>query len=755
MKELLKWIADNPRTSLVCGLVFSLGLAVGIGRLRIDASLAALISGEDPRIRYLENAVENFEEHPRILILIHDPELFSPGVLTTAKDFCDDLSEIPGVLKVTSLFNQESPVHRRGEFFSEPLLPAIPKNPTELAARKEALLANGIVRGNLLSDRGDTLVAMVSIEEENSGGGNHAGILARIEEQRVETLKSLPATALIAVSGVPVTKAAIWDRILWDIRVLGPVALVVIGAIIFFFYRSFAAVLLPLLTGVLSALATLGFMGFMGYSINVFLSIIIVLVVVLGCTEDLHILSEFRRHVEEGCRAREALARTGESAGRALLLTSATTTLGFLSLALTDLDGLRSFAVSCSFGMLANFVVTLLVVPALLAIVPVARTGARSRLSFTDRLAKFLTTTLARHRPRVILVAMLLLAVSVIGAFRLRISSDYHLFCPRSGGPVEAHELSTELLGGGTMLLVVVETHASRGIYVPENFAALLRLREFLQKEGADPFGYLTFLDEARRSRGSPGLDPANPPGSGEIANLAAAMPPGLFAEFIDFDASRTAMRLKIDAPESEKTAAFERRLDKFVKANLPPNLEVKVTGEKAIVDRLSDAVARQLFGNLALLAIVTALLIALFAGSVKQGLLFMIPNLFPLAAIFGAMGWLDIPLALGTCPVALVAFGIAVDDTIHYLLRYNRERSGGLTSPDAAAAALRHELHPIVATSVVVAGGFLVLMLSPAPINFDISLLFIISTAVALFADLLVMPLVLSLGHAGKSPGR
>lgn len=755
MKRILEWAGNHPGMAMALALVFSLGLSTGIVHLRIDASLAALISGEDPRIRYLENAVENFEEHPRILILIHSPDLFSPSVLASVKNFCDGIAGIPGVLQVNSLFNQTSPVNRRGYVYAEPLLPVVPANPPELAAKKRALLENGIVRGHLLNGRGDALAVMVSIEKEDSGGGNHTAILSRIGEKQEETFEKLPASVRVSISGVPVTKAAIWQRILWDILVLGPVSLLVIGAVIFLFYRSLAAVLLPILTGALSALATLGFMGYAGYSINVFLSIIIVLVVVLGCTEDLHILSEFRRHVGEGCNTRDAIRRTGESAGRPLLLTSGTTTLGFLSLALTDLSGLRAFAISCSFGMAANFLVTILLVPAVLALLPKgARSPSRIRSPLIERFGVILSRIQVRHRSSVIFVALLFLGVSAAGALRLRINSDYHRFCPRTGGPVEAHAFFKEHFGGGTMLLVVLETGASRGILEPGNFAALLRLQAYLDHEGANPFGYVTFVNESLRGLGKPLLDPSKPPAPAQLAGIASSLPPELFREFIDFDASRTAIRVQINAPESTETAAFEKRLDDFVKANLPTGLEVGVTGEKAIIDRLSDSVARKLFGNLVFLAVVTALLIALFAGSLKQGLLSMVPNLFPLAAIFGAMGWLDIPLALGTCPVALVAFGIAVDDTIHYLLRYKRERASGRSAKAAAEAALRHELHPIVATSAVIAGGFLVLMLSPAPINFDIALLFLISTAVALFADLLVMPLILGFETKERKTG-
>lgn len=729
-------------------LVFSLGLATGLGRLRIDASLAALISGEDERIRYLGNAAENFVEHPQLLLLVHVPGLFEGDALERVRGFCTGLEAVPGVDKVTSLFHQRAPVNRRGAIYLEPLLPTIPRGDEALEETRRNLLANAVVRGQLLNDAGDTLAVFVSIGSESPGGVSHTKLLDALEGEAEVARATLPAGARIVITGVPAVKAAMWGRILGDLLWLGPLSLLVIGLVIFAFYRSPVAVLLPVLTGTLSAVATLGLMGFAGYSINVFLSIIIVLVVVLGCTEDLHILSEFRAAIASGCDPREAITRVAESSGQALLLTSATTTLGFLTLALTDLAGLRSFAVSCSFGMVINFVVTMLVAPAVLVSLPPTWSrehGAEGRPR--DRLADFLAGLIERRARLIALVAILFLGLSLAGIFRLELRSDYYRFCSREGGPVEAHAVATEHFGGASMILAVLESGQSRGILSPAGFSALLQLERFLEESGAHPFGYATFFHEYRRVLGRDPASAAEPPDEAALKEFTTAMPPSFFKEFLDYDASRSAVRLRLDSPTSRDTADFEQRLRDFAEEHLPLGFELVLTGEKVIIDQLSDTVARQLFGNLALLALVTALLIGAFAGSWRHGLLSVIPNLFPLAAIFGAMGWFGIPLALGTCPVALVAFGIAVDDTIHFLLRYRKHLDAGERSADAAFAALRHELHPVLATSVVVGCGFLVLMLSPAPVNFDIGLLFVISTGAALFADLLVMPLILRSG--------
>lgn len=754
MKFVLNWAGRNPWSALGLSLAVSLALSSGIGRLRIDASLAALISGEDPRIRYLDNATANFGNHPHVLMAVHSPDLFTPGVLGDARDFIDRLSAIPGVVKTASLFNEVAPVARGGVVFPGGILPAIPRDPAALERKRRELLENSIVKGVLLNETGDTLGVVFYLEAENPAGKNHERILAQMDAIRDEAVPRMRGEVQVAFLGIPNIKAAIWQRIFWDIKVLGPLSLAVIAVVIHAFYRSLAAVFLPVLTGLLSSAATLGFMGYLGYPINVFLSIIIVLVMVLGCTEDLHILSEFDRNVREGCGRIEAIKRVGISSGRALFLTSATTTFGFLSLAFNGIAGLRAFAVCCAFGMAVNFLITVLVVPAILVLLPPpVRNRGEARIPFMGRLEHVIISIVTRHKAAIAVSSIVFFILAGIGISRLEINSDYLRFCPRDSGPVRANDFISKHFGGAAYLMVTFETNENRGVFDPGNLRALYQLQEFLRKDCGVPFGYLNYLDEFGKALGRPAFTADTLPGESDLESFTGSFPGGMMEEFIDFDASRTAIRLKVDAPSSKYTAAIEARIREFAGSTLPGHLEIRVTGEKSIIDQLSDHIARQLFGNLVMLCLVTAVLIGLFVRSWRQGLLFLVPNLFPLAAIFGSMGWMGIPLGLGTCPVALVAFGIAVDDTIHFLLRYNAERARWPNPARAAVEALSRELHPIVATSVVVASGFVVIMFSPAPLSLDIGILFVISTIAALGADLLVTPLILV--HGGGAPPR
>jgi predicted RND superfamily exporter protein len=409
----------------------------------------------------------------------------------------------------------------------------------------------------------------------------------------------------------------------------------------------------------------------------------------------------------------------------------------------------REFAISCSFAMAINFVITVLTEPALLALLPLRKPSSSPEARFrSERYAHAFVGGLQRRKGIVLLVGFAVVVLSITAIPRIEINSDYFDFCHEESEAVRAKHFCSRHFEGGSFLTVVLETHTRDGIFAPEGMKSLYLLHEFLERECGHPFGWVNYMNEYQASLGRPLPTAESPPGEAEFGPFATSFPPNFFEAFLDFDRSRSAIRLKVVATGSKDTAAIESRILDFARAHLPDGIEVRITGEKSLVDRLSDATAQKLFENLAGLCLVTAVLISVFVRSWRQGLVFLVVNLVPVAAIYGAMGWLSIPLGLGTCAVALIVFGIAVDDTIHLILRYNRERRNGSLPAEAAASALCLELHPIVATSVIICGGIIVVVFSPAPINSDIGILFVIGTGAALAADVFLTPLLIVLAE-------
>lgn len=748
MERLFRWSSRHPLISLIGAGLICLVLGSGIVKLRVDASLEHLLSPQDARLVELENVRANFGNRPLVAVLAMAPDLFAAETLRALRALDDELASVEGVVEGSSLFRTAVPVARNGLVMSEAPLAKIPDDAGTLAAIREALLQNALLRGHFLNERGDAMVMLYFLPPEKAEEAVHAEVIARCEEILAEA--ETDAGLELTLVGVPKVKQQLQAHILWDLVWLTPIALLVVGLVIFLFFRSALSVSVPLLTGALSAAATLGFMGHAGYQISVFLSTIVVLVLVLGCAEDLHLLSEYFDEIDRGTDRLEAIARSGRSNGTALLLASATTILGFASLLYTEIVGMRQFAISCSVGLAVNFVVTLLVLPAVLALAPATR-RSRAADGFFRRLHHALRVLHHRHRGAMTGISLVVLLGAIVGISRLETDTDYLRFFSEGSETVKAYDRFSEAFGGAAHLTVTYETGTRHGVAAPEHVERLRRLHAFLKAECGSPVGLPDLLDEY----GKISRDAKHPLGraepGAEAAFLLENLPRTTLRPFVDYDGSRAAIRLRCHVPTSSQVLVLERRILDFAKQEFGEAAEVRVTGEPVLTAHLCELVTDRLVSNLAILSIVVAGLIAVIVRSIRQGIIALVPNLFPIVLTFGVMGWLGIPLSTATFPVANIALGIAVDDTIHFLLRYNSLRRSGMGIDRSLTKTLRAELRPIVATSITIGSGYLVMMASPLRANAEAGLLFAVAIFSALITDLVMTPVLLR-WLAGKS---
>lgn len=743
MNRIFRWSSSRPRLALFLAVLVTALLGSGIALLKVDPSLERLLSPDDPRVVYHEEVRTNFADRPVILAVARTPGLLTPATLEHLHAYGEALAETEGIEKVTSLFNTLVPQSDGSVLRGVRLLDAIPQDHAAVAALRERLLGNSLIRGNLLNEAGDAALFYLYPAPGTAEVTSPGNLLERLDRLTADFNGRQPDTRLSLV-GVPVVKAAMERNIRADLTVLGPYALLVVGVLIFVFYRSLTAVFLPLITGVLGAVGTLGFMGYAGFEISIFLSTIVVLVIVLGCTEDLHILSDYFDNIGAGVEKIEAIRQISRTSGLALFLTATTTVLSFVSIGFTGILGLRHFAISCAFGMAFNFLVTVLVVPAMLALLPVPKAGAKPSACFAG-LADLLQAVFLHHRTAALIALGGLVLVAGIGASRLVRDTDYITFFSDRSSVVQDYRGYAKAFGGGTFVTVTFETSERKGVEKPDNLLRILRLRDFLHENGGHAFGYIDLLTEFQIARGKGAVAPDRLPAAEDLAIFSQSVPSDFLAGFVDYDGSRTAIRLRVEAPGAIDVIALEDRILDFARSEFGDAVEIRVTGDRVVLAHLSDLVTSQLITSLVILSGLVALLISTLLRSPGLGLVAIVPNLFPIITTFGAMGWLGIPLSVGTFPVAVVAFGIAVDDTIHFMVRYHVGKKAGLSETAAVCASLHRELRPILATSVIVATGYLVMATSPFQINRDVGILFAIASAAALVADLILTPILLN----------
>jgi predicted RND superfamily exporter protein len=205
----------------------------------------------------------------------------------------------------------------------------------------------------------------------------------------------------------------------------------------------------------------------------------------------------------------------------------------------------------------------------------------------------------------------------------------------------------------------------------------------------------------------------------------------------------------------SGEVRALVEQVRDYGARRLPAWIAVHTSGTLVLLTDSADTLARQQVAGLAQVLVVLALLLVILFRSLRLGVLSLVPNLFPVVLLFGIMGWAGIDLNVSTSMIACIAIGIAVDDTIHYLTAYEAARRARQDVPAAVATAVRTVGRPIVVTSVALAAGFLVPCLSSFQPVRHFGMLASVTMALALFADLLLLPTLLVRFAAGAQHGR
>ncbi|MEM9017269.1 MAG: MMPL family transporter [Verrucomicrobiota bacterium] len=284
---------------------------------------------------------------------------------------------------------------------------------------------------------------------------------------------------------------------------------------------------------------------------------------------------------------------------------------------------------------------------------------------------------------------------------------------------------------------MVVETGRAKGVLDEETKDAIISFESLLDEEFVAVLGLKDAIEEY-----SPIQEMVRRSSFAGATSMEAFLRPN----FIDFDASRALLRVRSDKLSSLELREVEATIDQLRKDTLPEFCSITVTGEQVLLASLSDSVCRQLLINLCILALIVALSIALLFRSLRLGLLSLIPNTFPVVAVFGTMGFLDAPFGIGTFPVVLIAFAVAVDDTIHLMARFQSLSQNDENGEDIFSLTFREEAHPVLTTSIALCLGYLVTSFSAIPLNREIGLLFAFAILVALFADLFLTPSMLAL---------
>ncbi len=749
MRRLMLWSYAHPFLVVIIILAACALAATQVTKIQVDASAKSMMAQGDPSMDVYKDTVEEFGSDSILVVYARDGHLFSPERLQKLEDMVYAFEEIEGVLKVESLFSVTSFNSVDGFLESAPLVDWVPETQEEADEVKANALKNPNLIGTIVSSDGTATAINLFIDPANTDPTFNLDLTAAVEkilephEGGFETLIQL---------GAPYNFKVINDIVFADQMTLVPMATVVLLLMLVATTRSASGAILPMLTAGTSVLMTMGFMGVAGIPLTVLTFIVPSLIIVIGSTEDIHILCEYMEGMHEHGGVKELAVKFMTSkVGTAVMLTALTTFLGFLSISINKIALLKQFGITASFGMFVNPLITCLVAPVYLrwfgAKEPKEHKDGRFDI-LIGRLADVVTHIVHHHKKATLWVT--LGGAVLIGLFglTLHVDNDVLGYFKKDSQIIKRVEALEQNMAGASTFFVRISAGHPAAFKNPENLRQVDRLQKWMAEyPGFDKTTTLTdYLKLINQQMNGGGKEYFAIPDSEELVSqyllflrrdeIESYVTPGL-------DEVNILVRHSINSSYELKQALAD--LDKAIAEIIDPHLLSRVTGENILINDAADSIAIGQVQGIGLLLLVIFVIMSVLFVNTKAGGLSLIPNLFPVFVNFGIMAIFDIPLNTGTCMVAAVAIGIAVDDTIHFMSRYNTEMRELQNRDKAVDVCIRSEITPVISTSLALSMGFAVLAFAQFVPVMHFGLLSAGVMVVALIGDMFVTPILLS----------
>jgi predicted RND superfamily exporter protein len=771
-------VSRNPWLTIFLMLILTLGLGSQVFALRFDASDESFLHKNDSvRVTY-EAFNRQFGRKGQMLIAIRPPEIFEMGFLETLRALHADLEEVSQVQEVTSLINVRNTYGRENELVVEDLLEEWPADEADLAALRARVLAHPLYRNHLISADGtitaislktDTYSSLNRSSDELGGFDDHQEGDAPFitpEEWWVivgdlrEVLDRYRKPDLqIHMTGGPAFDEALMTRMQRDLAITAGISFLSITLLLFVLFRRLAGVVLSMGVVVLALLCAFGTMSVAGVAMTLPMQILPPFLLAVGVCAAVHILVLFFRVWRPGVSREEAIVYALGHSGLAVVMAALTTAGGLASFMTADLAPVGHFGIFGPVGVLFTLVFTLVLLPPLLAVVPM-REGVAPRqtpfLAGIDRVLLFLGMTATRHPWKVLFGSAVLVAMGAWGALRLEFSHDPIHWLPEQNPFRVAMELIDREFEGSVSLEILLETDVENGLYSPELLQRIDQLyayAESLEYDGitiGKSTSVIDILKETHQALNENRPEYYEIPGERELIaqELLLFENSGSddLEDVVDSKFSMASLTLQIPWVDGMRLAPFIDEVETHCRQVIGDLAQVTMTGATVMFARTFSAVIRSMADSYVLALMIITPLMILLIGSLRGGLISMFPNLTPIILTLGLMKWMGYPLDFSTMMLGAVVLGVAVDDTIHFLHIFHRYFQECGDPSEAVRRTLETTGRAITFTTIVLTVGFLSFMFSSMSNLVKLGFLTAFAVIAAFLADIVLAPALLVL---------
>ena len=713
--------------------------------LKFDFTIENLFPENDQEVEQYYSFRDEFGREDNIISLTYncdDPFLLKNYLEN--KKITQNLSKINGISNILSISNLGIELN-----ISETNLPDENLTQKQLDEIRNYIFKYSIFTNNLISEDGTITSIILEVDESFNDHPGRLKIMKDIENIIDNSNWDWYET------GIPVLRTKYVQYMIGDFIKFFPPVTIILLLVLYIMFKSMKIVLLPILTVFISVIWILGLMSLFDFSINIITYIVPTLVMIVGVADSVHILIKYNQDIKISNNTKISIKKTIQGIGNAILLTSLTTSIGFLSLLSTNIVMIKEFGFLVAIGVLIAFLVSIFLIPPLLILMdntyPLKTKSSKKGIRYY--ILKQIVEVNKNHHLIILIISSIFIALFIY--FASKVESNSALLDDLSSGNelFDDMKFTEENMGAVFPFEVIITAKDEKNNFI-ENGIANSRIIVFVDKiqkkinsipEIRKTISVVDYLDIIHDNFNEEFEEKSYL--NDELIFQYFVLNEDIFQNLINFEYSKTRISARIKDINSTRAKEIVKEINEWKSENIPDDIQISLTGTTLMALKVNDYLVNNLIISFLIAFGVIFVSMGFLFKSLKLAIFSMIPNLIPILFMAAIMGIFDIKLRPTTAMTFAIAFGIAVDDTIHYMVRFRQELSmNNGNFIEANSETIFSTGNAIISTSLILGCGFLVMVSSNFLPSRDFGFLSAITMFGAIIGDLFFLPTMLRL---------
>jgi uncharacterized protein len=746
MKRFSEFVLKARWFIIAIVLAVSIFLGFQIRNIKINSDVISSLPNDKDAV-LLKQIGEQFGGNRIGMVIIDSDNVFTTEILQQVKQITDSISQIEGISSVTSLTNamdirQTEDGMEIGKLIDDA---SLPETAEELEQVRANVLANEMYKGSVVSEDGTATIILFTLYDSAD--------IQTVANEVERKANSVHSAGKIYFAGSPMLITSIARLISADLKLLFPIALLVISVVLLLSFRSWRGVVMPLLVCIIAIVWVIGIMALAGFEMSMVSNNIPIVLLAVGSAYAIHVIHRIGQTKSTGTNLAIATALAGVAIP--VILAALTTMAGFLSFIFGSyLKMIRDFGLFTALGTFFALLLSLVFVPAVLAVFPpkfkneIIGQVKPIRKSKLNKLILIPLQKLLNTYPRQIIFTWVILTLTaILGTTMIERNVDVRNFFKKGNSTRIAEDIMTEKFGGTKPVFVQFKGD----ILSPEVLNTMLKMQDYM-KQSPDIASAQSIADFVLAINSAFGTGNFIPEDKETIEQLWFLLDGNEnLQKFITPEFDEAVIISKFISSDNQSVKVFAAHMQKFISEHADESCRIEITGMPFIEATMDQSLINSQIGSVLIAVLFVIVIVGLILRSLISGVYAAIPIVASIIILFGFMGFTGIPLNIATVLVASITMGIGIDYSIHVISHFRSGIRKGETVKEALSETIEISGKAIIINVFSVSAGFLVLLFSEmVPLEY-FGLLISLSMFGAGLGALTLLPAILILSNRKK----